>query len=87
MEKLRFKSLSSDAGIFIYQDKDGRFVIVLIYVDDTIFTGPHTALTEQLKGEVMKIWETRDLGDLTDFLRMRITRHGSKISIDQCAYL
>jgi hypothetical protein len=87
MEKLGFKSLSSDAGIFIYQDKDGRFVIALIYVDDAIFTGPHTALTEQLKGEFIKIWETRDLGDLTDFLRMRITRHGSKISIDQCAYL
>ena len=35
----------------------------------------------------MKIWETQDLGDVTGFLRMRITWKGSKISIDQCTYL
>jgi hypothetical protein len=87
MEKLGFKSLSSDAGIFLYQSKDGKFVIAVIYVDDAIFCGPHEALVEQLKGEFMKVWETRDLGDVTEFLRMKITRRGSKIHIDQCAYL
>ena len=35
----------------------------------------------------MQIWETRDLGDVMEFLRMRITREGSKVHIDQCAYL
>ena len=40
-----------------------------------------------LKEEFKKIWETRDLGDVTEFLRMRITWSGSKIHLDQCAYL
>ena len=35
----------------------------------------------------MKRWECRDLGDVQEFLRMRIRRHGSTIKIDQCAYL
>ena len=87
MEKLGFKSLSSDAGIFLYETKDGKFVIAIVYVDDAIFTGPDDALTEQLKGQFMSVWETRDLGEVTEFLCMKITRHGSKISIEQCAYL
>ena len=87
MEKLGFKSLSSDAGIFLYQTEDGMFVIAVVYVDNAICTGPNDALTEQLKTQFMSIWETRDLGNVTEFLRMKITRHGSKISIDQCAYL
>ena len=35
----------------------------------------------------MKKWETRDLGEVTEFLRMRITRDGSSIYLDQSAYL
>ena len=38
MEELGLVSLVSDAGVFIYKDKGtGSFVIVVIYVDDTIF--------------------------------------------------
>ena len=86
MEKLSFISLSSDAGIFLYQ-KNGEFVIAVIYVNDAIFCGPLDALVEWLKEKFMAIWETRDLGDVTEFLHMRITQKGSKISIDQCTYL
>ena len=35
----------------------------------------------------MKRWETRDLGDITEFLRMRIKKEGSTSSLDQGAYL
>jgi hypothetical protein len=35
----------------------------------------------------MKKWECRDLGELTKFLGMKITREGSKIHLDQYAYL
>ena len=86
MEKLRFTSLSSDAGLFLFRNKNS-FIIAIIYVDDTIFCGPFLALVNHLKEEFKKIWETWDLGDVTEFLRMRITRSGSKIHLDQCAYL
>ena len=85
-EKLRFTSLSSDAGLFLFRNKDS-FVITIIYVDDAIFCGPLPALVNHLKEEFKKIWETQDLGDVTEFLRIHITQSGSKIHLDQCAYL
>ena len=35
----------------------------------------------------MKKWECQDLGEITEFLRMKISRSGSKIQLDQCTYL
>ena len=86
MEKLGFTSLSSDAGLFLFRNKDS-FVIAIIYVDDAIFCGPLPALVNHFKEEFKKIWETQDLGDVTEFLHMCITRSGSKIHLDQCTYL
>src|SRR6202789_2948584 len=86
MEELGFTSLSSDAGIFLFRNKES-FVIAVIYVDDAIFLGPLTELVNMLRGKFMKIWETRDLGEVTEFLRMRITRKGNLIHLDQCTYL
>jgi len=87
MEELGFTSLTFDAGVFIYRSKDGSFVIAIIYVDDAIFCGPSITLIKEMKEKFMKRWETRDLGELTEFLRMRITRVGRSINIDQTAYL
>jgi len=86
MEKLGFVSLSSDAGIFLYRGQ-GSFVIAIVYVDDAIFMGPARSLAYEMKRRFMERWETRDLGDVTEFLRMRITRSGSTIHLDQTAYL
>jgi hypothetical protein len=86
MIKLGFQGLTSDAGLFIYRDEHG-FVIAVIYVDDAIFCGPNPSLVKDLKSKFMQRWECRDLGDVTEFLRMRIIREGSKVHIDQCTYL
>jgi len=86
MEELGFKSLSSDAGVFVY-NKDNQIVVAIIYVDDAIFMGPDQELVLSMKAKFMKRWETRDLGMLTEFLRMRIVKEGHKVHIDQCAYL
>ena len=86
MIEMGFRRIKSDAGIFIYV-KGCTFVVVMVYVDDGIFFGPDKALVERLKIIFMKRWECRDLGPVNEFLRMRIRRDGSKILIDQCAYL
>jgi hypothetical protein len=86
MEDLGFTSLMSDAGVFIFRGK-GSFVIAIIYVDDAIFCGPLRALVKELKEVFMKKWETRDLGELTEFLRIHIVREGKIVHIDQSAYL
>src|SRR5882762_2497018 len=82
MEKLRFVSLSSDAGIFLYRGQ-GSFVIAIIYVDNAIFMGPDCSLAYEMKHRFMKRWETQDLGDVTEFLCMHITWSGSTIHLDQ----
>ena len=86
VERLRFTSLNSDAGMFLFRNKDS-FIITIIYVNDTIFCGPLPALVNHLKEEFKKIWETQDLGNVTEVLCIRITRSSSKIHLDQCAYL
>jgi hypothetical protein len=86
MEEMGFVSLTSDAGIFIYR-QNGFLVVAVIYVDDAIFCGPNKALVIAIKEAFMRRWETRDLGEVTKFLRMRITREGRSIHIDQCTYL
>ncbi|KAF8828358.1 hypothetical protein HHX47_DHR4000721 [Lentinula edodes] len=87
MKTLSLKHLSSDAGIFVRQGKDGSLVIAIIYVDDALFAGPDKKLVDSLKGKFMSHWECRDLSEAKEFLCMRITRHGKKIYIDQCTYL
>ena len=86
MEELGFTSLASDAGVFYYRG-EGSFIVAIIYVNDTIFCGPSKSLVLKLKEAFMKRWETWDLGKVTEFLCMRITRNGSSIHLDQSAYL
>ena len=88
MEELGFSRLHSDAGIFIYTDKKtGAKCIAVVYVDDALFCSADRALAERLKNQFTAKWECRDLGDAKEFLRMRITKQGQLIAIDQVAYL
>jgi hypothetical protein len=86
MKDLGFEGLRSDAGLFIFKNNYGT-VIAVIYVDDALFLGPNKALVQDLKQRFMRRWECRDLGDVTEFLRMNVHKEGSKVHLDQCAYL
>ena len=81
MKELGFEGLISNAGLFIWKNKHG-FAIAVIYVDDALFCGPNKALVQELKEKFMKRWECWDLGDVTEFLRMKVHRDGSKINLD-----
>ena len=37
MKELGFKHLVSDADIFIFRDENGGMVMVIVYIDDTLF--------------------------------------------------
>ncbi|TFY60406.1 hypothetical protein EVJ58_g5173 [Rhodofomes roseus] len=87
LKELGFTRLVSDAGIFIYKTKDGHFVLVIVYVDDALFCGKDKSLVAKLKNCFMKNWECHNLGNVKEFLCMRITRKGDNIHLDQTAYL
>jgi len=88
MEELGFVNLDSDAGLFkCFDEASQTFIIAVVYVDDAIFLGPSKAAVEVMKKRFMERWESRDLGELKEFLHMRIGRAGQTIYIDQAQYL
>ena len=86
VEDLGFTCPKSDTRVFLYRKKDISCIAV-VCVDDSFFTGPSKALNERLKKAFMKKWECWDLRELTEFLGMKISRSGSRIHLDQSAYL
>src|SRR5579871_3205183 len=64
-------------------------IIVGIWVDDLIIIGDNIDLINQLKQNFKSIFEMKDLGELTFFLRMQIIRDQSNrtIHINQYQYI
>jgi hypothetical protein len=84
MAKIGFKRLASDSGLFYNKEKS---IVAIVYVDDVLFLGPNKSLLLSTKELFKSMWECRDLGDATEFLRMRIQRKAGKIYLDQADYL
>jgi Reverse transcriptase (RNA-dependent DNA polymerase) len=72
MNELGFKHLMSDAGLFVCKDYK-EIIIAIVYVDDAMFFGKNKAQVEFKKKLFMDKWECRDLGEVKEFLYMRIT--------------
>ena len=86
MKDLGFAHLHLDAGIFVCREGT-ELIVAVIYVDDTMFFGKNEKLVKKKKALFMAKWECWDLGDVKEFLRMRITCTRTGITIDQCDYL
>ena len=91
MLALGFKRYKSNAGVYYYQDKKTKaLVIVIVYVDDVCFMGTRDSLLlNELKQKFMARWEYYDLGKTIEFLGMHISRNhkNQKIFINQYEYL
>jgi hypothetical protein len=72
MNELGFKRLVSDAGLFFCKDFK-EIIIAIVYVDDAMFFGKNMAQVNSKKKLFMDKWECCDLGEVKEFLRMRIT--------------
>jgi hypothetical protein len=84
--KLGFKHLMSDAGLFVCKDFK-EIIIAIVYVDDAMFFGKNKAQVDSKKKLFMDKWKCCDLGEVKEFLRMCITRKGKDIYLDQHNYL
>jgi Reverse transcriptase (RNA-dependent DNA polymerase) len=62
-------------------------IMAVVYVDDAMFFGKNKKLVDKKKALFMNKWECRDLGEVKEFLRMRVQRQGLDITIDQVDYL
>ena len=67
---------------------DKEIIIILVYVDDALFTGSNPKLLSSHKKQFMKQWESRDLGEAKEYLGIQIIRDRKKktITLDQATY-
>ena len=82
-----FRPLKSDPCVYVYED-DTRFVILTLYVDDTMFLSASKSLLNILKKRLMDRFEMYDMNDVLRILGMKITRDREKeaITISQKKY-
>jgi Reverse transcriptase (RNA-dependent DNA polymerase) len=83
---LGFKCLNSDAEIFVCQEGT-ELIVAVVYVNNAMFFSKNKKLVNKKKALFMNKWECGDLGDVKEFLRMRVKRQGLDITIDQVDYL
>ena len=63
-----------DHYVFVKKLYDGEFIIFLLYVDDMLIVSRDTSKIDNLKKELSKSFEMKDLGLASQILGMKISR-------------
>jgi len=72
--------------MFVKHSKDGKVMILVVYVDDIIITGDNVKEMNEIKQMMSKEFEVKDLGTLKYFLGMEFARSKKAISVSQRNY-
>ncbi|KAE8677858.1 cytochrome P450 71A9-like [Hibiscus syriacus] len=86
---LGYNRLNADPCAYFKRSDDNDFVILLLYVDDMLVAGPNKDHIEELKAQLAREFEMKDLGSANKILGMQIHRDRSnrKIWLSQKNYL
>ncbi|KAE8671438.1 Casein kinase I isoform delta-like [Hibiscus syriacus] len=86
---LGYNRLNADPCAYFKRSGDNDFVILLLYVDDMLVAGPNKDHIEELKAQLAREFEMKDLGSTNKILGMQIHRDRSnrKIWLSQKNYL
>ena len=81
-------SLCADLGVF-HNQVDGHTLILVVHVDDCMFTGSSPKLIAEYKQKFNARYALTDLGPISWLLGIKITRNRDKrtISLSQTAYI
>jgi reverse transcriptase-like protein len=85
LSRVGFHCCDAEPAIFT-RNCDGRFVILLLFVDDIILTGTDEGI-EDFVQECSREFKTRDLGNPRLFLGIQIERQGNKVILHQRNYI
>ncbi|KAB2629424.1 hypothetical protein D8674_034219 [Pyrus ussuriensis x Pyrus communis] len=85
LQALGFTQSSSDASLFVLNGP--HLVIVLVYVDDILVTGPNSNLCHQFITQLSARFPVKDLGPLHYFLGLEVQRSTKGIFLHQTKYL
>ncbi|BBH05152.1 transposable element gene [Prunus dulcis] len=82
---LGFSQSSSDASLFVLHAP--TLVIVLIYVDDILVSGPDATICNQVIAKLSTLFPVKDLGPLHYFLGLEVHRTKDTLLLHQNKYL
>ncbi|KZV13930.1 hypothetical protein F511_44785 [Dorcoceras hygrometricum] len=74
MKSQAYKKTTTDDCVYIQKFLDGDFVALLLYVDDILIVGKDATKINQLKKELSKSFDMKDLGSAQQILGMQIVR-------------
>ena len=66
LKKIGFAQCPSDSCVFTW-DKGDSLVIVIAYINDLLFASPNLGLIEEVKKDVGKSFDFKDLWPATQF--------------------
>ena len=86
---LEYNRLSSDHCTYYKRFDDNDFIILLLYVDDMLVVGPNKDRIQELKAQLAREFDMKDLGPANKILGMQINRDRKdrKIWLSQKNYL
>jgi transposase InsO family protein len=91
MKSIGYVPLISDPCVYIKRTQAGRFILLSLYVDDTIAAcaADDRPVWESDKAAIAKRYAIKDLGDCDWILNMKVSRDRSKrrITLSQEAYI
>ncbi|CAI5473499.1 unnamed protein product [Closterium sp. Yama58-4] len=78
---LGFAPSTADPSLFLRTDTSLPPFYILVYVDDLVFATANTAALAHVKSELQRRHTCTDLGELTSYLGLRITRDRARRTI------
>ncbi|CAI7854374.1 unnamed protein product [Closterium sp. NIES-54] len=81
LASLGFAPATADPSLFLLTDTTLPPLYFLVYIDDLVFTTADTEALAHVKSELQKRHTCTDLGDLTSYLGLRITRDRAQRTI------
>eukprot|EP00253_Pinus_taeda_P033256 PITA_33256 len=81
-----FEKCEGEPTLYI-KENDGKILIVVLYVDDVIFTGNDDYLIENFKTIMREEFEMTNMGLLRYFLGIELEQNGNGIFISQAKYV
>jgi histone deacetylase 1/2 len=81
-----FAASRTDPSLFIYHHNNVT-VYILVYVDDIIITGSSSTTVSNIISLLHQEFKMKDLGDLSFFLGMEVSRNASGLSLSQKRYI
>jgi len=83
-----FVQSRADPCIYVYE-RDGKRVMLAVYVDDFVIADNDVAMRERVKRELAAHFKLKDLGELHWCLGLRVTRDRAKreLTLDQESYI